>query len=143
MPDADRLRAVARRWVLLWNAPVDWAAFDAIHHPDFEDRSSAGRPSDKQGFAQGLRDFVSAFPDVVTTLEDLVVDPSTGQVAVRWRAVGTNRSRYLGIGPTGRRTVITGIEIIRIDGERVIRRWGEWDINDHRDDPPREARPHR
>jgi predicted ester cyclase len=50
---------------------------------------------------------------------------------VRWSATGTNRRAYLGVGPTGRRVAITGIEIVEISGGRILRRWGEWDIDDH------------
>lgn len=53
---------------------------------------------------------------------------SSAQVAARWPAVGMNRAAYMGVGPTERRTPITGIEIH--DGP-VVRRWGEWDITAH------------
>jgi steroid delta-isomerase-like uncharacterized protein len=133
MTDRESLLSVAREWVELWNAPVDWAAFDRLHADDFEDCSSAGRPATRQGFADGLALFVRAFPDVRTTAEDLVADPATARVAVRWRATGTNRERYMGVGPTHRETVVTGIEIVEIRDGRVVRRWGEWDITGHRE----------
>ncbi|TFG86420.1 MAG: hypothetical protein E4H17_04170 [Gemmatimonadales bacterium] len=75
--------------------------------------------------------FSEAFPDLRTTVEDLVVETETGKIAVRWSAMGTNRSRYLGIGPTHQPTRITGIEIIEVRGGQIVRRWGEWDITDH------------
>jgi predicted ester cyclase len=53
-------------------------------------------------------------------------------VTVRWSAAGTNRVEFLGIGPTGRLTHITGIEVIEIQERQVVRRWGEWDITDHK-----------
>ncbi|MBM3314491.1 ester cyclase [candidate division WOR-3 bacterium] len=125
------LERIAREWISLWTAPVDWERFDALHVPTFEDCSSAGRPSDKAGFAKGLADFVRAFPDVRTVVTELVVDEPLSKVAVRWRAEGTNRARYLGLGPTHRRVTTTGIEIIEIRDGQVIRRWGEWDISGH------------
>jgi steroid delta-isomerase-like uncharacterized protein len=131
MQSPEDLEAIAKRWVSLWSGTVDWALFDAIHDDDFHDESSAGRPATKEGFAAGLRAFVAAFPDVTTTVEDLVVDTRTRKVAVRWKAVGTNATAYLGVGPTRRLTTITGIEIVEIRGERVVRRWGEWDITGH------------
>ena len=125
------LTATAMKWVSLWNAPVDWELFDGIHADDFQDCASAGRAPTKQGFAQGLREFTRVFPDVRVIVEDLVVDEEKSTVAVRWSARGTNAERYLGIGPTNRTTVITGIEIIEMMGSQVVRRWGEWDISDH------------
>lgn len=134
MTPAD-LETLARRWVSMWSAPVDWQLFDRLHDDDFHDESSAGRPATKEGFAAGLRAFVAAFPDVTTTVEDLVVDVRSAKVAVRWKAIGTNATSYLGVGPTGRLTTITGIEIIEVRGGRIVRRWGEWDITRHTGSP--------
>jgi predicted ester cyclase len=74
---------------------------------------------------------VRGFPDLRTTVDDLVVDVASARVAVRWTARGTNLGRYFGVGPTARATRITGIEIIEIANGRVTRRWGEWDLSDH------------
>lgn len=125
------LTDLTAKWISLWSVPVDWALFDALHGDDFEDCSSAGRSVSKEGFAGGLRDLTNAFPDLTTNVEDLVIDEDRSMVAVHWSASGTNRQRYLGLGPTNRRTRITGIEIIEIRHGRVVRRWGEWDITDH------------
>ncbi len=87
------------------------------------------------GLRRGLARFVRAFPDARTTVEDLVANEATGRVAVRWRITGTNRERYLDVGPTHRATVITGIEMSR-SRRLLVRRWGEWDVTAHRDDAP-------
>lgn len=134
--DRETLESVARAWIRLWCTPVDWQAFDRLHADDFEDGSAAGRPPTKHGFADGLRTFAAAFPDLRTEVDDLVIDEPAARVAVRWRAEGTNRLSYLGIGPTHRRTVLRGIEILEIRSRRVVRRWGEWDITAHREGPP-------
>ena len=34
-------------------------------------------------------------------------------------------------GPTGKKTPVTGIEIIEVREGRIMRRWGEWDITAH------------
>jgi len=122
---------IAQRWISLWTAPVNWPVFYALHADDFEDASSAGRPNTRDGFAQGLRDLVDAFPDLQIAIEDLVIDTENRRVAIRWSATGVNKIRYLGIGPTNKPTPITGIEIIEIRDDRIVRRWGEWDITDH------------
>lgn len=127
----SQFESVARDWISLWTAPVDWALFDQVHDDDFEDCSSAGRSTTKAAFAQALTDFIRAFPDIKTTVEGLVIDESEQRVAVRWSAIGTNRTAYMGTGPTNRITLITGIEIIEIKNGRIMRRWGEWDITAH------------
>jgi steroid delta-isomerase-like uncharacterized protein len=125
------LAEIARRWIAIWCVPPDWAVFDLLHAPDFEDCSSAGRGTDREAFRAGLERLIEAFPDLVARVDDLVVDEERQSVAVRWTAMGTNRATYLGVGPTGRRVTITGIEIVEIESGRIRRRWGEWDIGDH------------
>ncbi|MGH8321363.1 MAG: ester cyclase [Gammaproteobacteria bacterium] len=125
------LEAIANQWISLWCVPVDWKLFDRLHAGTFEDCSAAGRVPTKHGFADGLRELVHAFPDLQTHVEQLVVDMKASQAAVRWSARGTNREAFLGIGPTGRLTPITGIEIIEVNHGQIIRRWGEWDISAH------------
>jgi steroid delta-isomerase-like uncharacterized protein len=129
------LASLATRWISLWCAPVDWELFDRLHSDDFEDCSAAGRDTTKAAFAGALAEMIDAFPDLETRVDDLVVDTEAGRVAVRWSSIGTNRKRFLGVGPTDRRTVFTGIEIIEARDRRIVRRWGEWDAGDHRPEP--------
>jgi len=131
MASRDELAAIAVQWVSLWSVPVDWELFERLHAPAFVDESSAGRPSTREGFGQGLAAFARAFPDVRTVADDLVVDVERSRVAVRWTATGTNAGRYLGAGPTHAVTRITGIEIIEVAAGRIVRRWGEWDVTAH------------
>lgn len=88
----------------------DGAAFRELHADD--------------GFAQRHAELVRAFPDLQVRAEDLVIDEAAAKVAVRWSATGTNRERFLGIGPTHRRTALSGIEIIEVRDGRIVRRWG-------------------
>lgn len=138
METREELENTARQWITLWCAPVDWGLYYRLHAENFEDCSPAGRPNDKAGFAGGLAAFVAAFPDLQTSVEDLVVDESRSMVTVRWSAEGTNRAEFLRIGPTNRLTHITGIEVIEIQAGQITRRWGEWDITDHRHEEPAE-----
>mgnify|MGYP003576918546 CR=1 FL=1 len=128
MTRRSQLEYIALQWISLWCSPVNWALFDEIHADHFGDCSSAGRPNTKAGFAEGLKEMLYAFPDLITTVEDLVVDEQQARVAVRWRAQGTNKYPFLGHGPTNKESVITGIEIIYIVDNQIVRRWGEWDI---------------
>jgi steroid delta-isomerase-like uncharacterized protein len=131
MSRRGELESVAYQWISLWCAPVDWALFDRLHAQDFEDRSAAGRATTRQAFAAALAELVRAFPDLATRVEDVVVDEAAGRVAVRWSSLGTNREAFMGIGPTGSKTPITGIEIIEVRDGQIVRRWGEWDISAH------------
>jgi len=128
--ERDALSRISREWVSLWCPSPRRSRFDALHADEFADHSSAGRAPTKEAFWHGLMDLVTAFPDLDSRVDDLVIDESTCRVAVRWSARGTNRARYLGKGPTHQVVHITGIEIIEIHGGRITDRWGEWDISD-------------
>lgn len=123
------LDLIARRWVSLWCAPVDWVLFDSLHADGFQDCSPAGRYGSKEAFADGLAELISVFPDLRTDVEDVVIDEEAGRVAVRWSAKGTSKRGFRGVKATGRLTPMTGIEVIEIRGRRIVRRWGEWDIS--------------
>jgi predicted ester cyclase len=100
---------------------------DELHAPEFVDRSSAGRPPDREGFKQGIRALYAAFPDFRAEVDDLLVVAARGEAVIRWSGAGTHRGRFLGAEPTGRRITFSGIEIVRFDGAWIVERWGEWD----------------
>ena len=124
------LKKTAVRWMdEVWQKRrVD--AVDELHTPDFVDRSPAGRSPDNRGFKEGLIRLYRAFPDFYATTEDLVIDVSEGKVALRWSAVGTHKGEYMGAPPTGKSIIFRGIEILRIENDRIAERWGEWDAID-------------
>jgi steroid delta-isomerase-like uncharacterized protein len=124
--ETEWLRVVALRWLKLWQGG-DIADFDAIHAPSFIDHAPNGRPPDRAGFQTGLRSLYAAFPDFDLVVEDLVVDAGQQKVAVRWSATGTHAGAFLGVEPTGRTIIFRGVEIVRIERDRIIERWGEWD----------------
>ncbi len=70
------------------------------------------------GFYTGLR---SAFPDVHFTIEDQIADDD--RVVTRWTAHATHTGEFQGIPPTGKRVVMTGIDIDRIAHGKVAECW--------------------
>ena len=105
--------------------------FNQLHADNFEDCSPAGRPGTKEAYIGDIKSLLEIFPDLSIQTDDMVVDVDRQRVAVRWSAIGTNRIKFLGIGPTNKKTPITGIEIIEISDGQIIKRWGEWDISAH------------
>ncbi|MBI9051921.1 MAG: ester cyclase [Anaerolineaceae bacterium] len=128
----EELHQITSQWISLWNAPGDWALFDQLHSDYFQDQSPAGRSNNKQAYAAALRELFEIFPDLTIQVDDMVIDVPAQRVAVRWSAEGTNRVKFLGVGPTNKKTPIAGIEIIEISEGKIIRRWGEWDISGHK-----------
>ncbi len=126
MDSAEDIKAVAQRWMEeIWRKR-DLALFDDIHAPGFVDRSPAGRGSERGSYRQGIVELFAAFPDWNATTDDLVVDVATNKVSVRWTATGVHEAEFLGVAASFKRVTFRGIEIVRIEGSRIVERWGEW-----------------
>lgn len=126
-PGRGELISIAKRWMQEIWAKRNLATFDELHAVGFLDRSPDGRGTDRVAYRAGIEELFVAFPDFTASTEDLVVDEASGKVAIRWSAVGTHRAEFLAYPATGRRITFRGIEIIRIQGGKIIERWGEWD----------------
>jgi predicted ester cyclase len=64
--------------------------------------------------------------DVHSTTEDMVAEGD--KVAIRWTWRGThNKGEHIGVTPTGKQAMITGISILRIAGGKIVEEWGEMD----------------
>ena len=66
-----------------------------------------------------------AFPDVRMTVEEAFCDEDT--VVMRWRSKGTHRGPLLGFAPSGAVVEVTGVDILRWDGDKIVEGWGQWD----------------
>jgi steroid delta-isomerase-like uncharacterized protein len=102
----------------------DFTAADEVLASDLvEHNPLPGQGSGRDGHKQLVTLFRSAFPDLRITTEDLVSEGD--RVALRWKAEGTHRGELMGIPPTGKRVTMTGIEIVRIAGGKIVERWAE------------------
>lgn len=69
--------------------------------------------------------FRQALPDWHSDIDQLVAE---GDLLVeRFTASRTHRGELMGVAPTGKTIVRTGIQAFRIDGDRIIERWGRLD----------------
>jgi len=74
---------------------------------------------------QFVNTYRTAFPDGHTTIEDLIAEGD--EVAYRWTYRGTHQGEFIGIAPTGKGVIITGITISRISGGRIAEEWNNFD----------------
>lgn len=117
-------KAVVRRFTEEVWGRGDLAAADEVLAADLIDHyPQPGLGPGREGHKRVVVAFRSAFPDLRVTVEDLVAE--SDKVALRWKAEGTHRGGALGIAPTGRRVTLRGIEILRVEGSKIIERWGE------------------
>jgi predicted ester cyclase len=101
---------VRREQEELWNHTGNLDAAEELFAPE---QAEAAR--------QEAADFRQGFPDVVSTIEDLIAEGE--KVAARWRARATHRGEYVGVPPTGREVEFTGISVYRIERNRIAESW--------------------
>jgi predicted ester cyclase len=108
---AEENKALVRReQEELWNHTGNLDAAGEIFAPDYVEAAR-----------QEAADFRRGFPDVVSTIEDLIAEGD--KVVARWRASATHGGEYMGIPPTGREVEFTGISVYRIEGGKVAESW--------------------
>jgi len=74
---------------------------------------------------QEAADFRRGFPDVISTIEDLIAEED--KVVARWRSRATHRGDYMGIPPSSKEVQFTGISFYRIEEGKIAESWTEED----------------
>ncbi|MFI5170957.1 MAG: ester cyclase [Chitinophagales bacterium] len=84
-------------------------------------------PKGIEGFQQFLTMVATAYPDVQVSVEEMIAEGD--KVAVRLTVSGTQTGMLLGkIPPSGNHAVWTGIDILKIENEKITERWSERDL---------------
>jgi predicted ester cyclase len=122
---SDVERAVRRFFDEVWNngnvaAAADFLAAGFVSH-NTVDVTVLG----PQEYGRSVVGYREAFPDHVTTLEDVFAVGD--RVAVRGTDRGTHRGEFMGRPATGRPVVSTWIEIFRIESAKAVEGWLETD----------------
>ena len=79
-----------------------------------------------EAFRQFTSGFFAAFPDLQTTIEDLIAEGD--KVAIRQTWHGTHKGNFLGIPPTGKRVSFTSTEFYRVANGVLAEEWIELDM---------------
>ena len=125
---SEENKALARRsWEVVTQESLDtledalqevYADDIVMHEPDEDVRGI-------EGLAQFVSMMRSALPDLRITIED---DMSEGdKVVTRWIAQGTHQGELMGAAPTGNQVTATGITIHRIEEDKIVEEWSNWD----------------
>ena len=121
----EQNKALARRFVERINAGDIEGAF-ALTAADWIDH--AATPGSPAGVAGGKALFtmlVAAFPDLQTTIEDLIAEDD--KVVARLHVAGANRGPLLGMPATGKTAAISVIDIHRIVDGKFVEHWSNSD----------------
>lgn len=120
-----RRELITRAWAAAWDEG-DVDALDRLLSPDYRRRADAeDHGQDLSEFKASITTTRSAFPDLVTTIDDVVVDGD--RAAVRWHSSGTHERPFLGVPPTHRQVRVSGATFARFAGDLVVEEFVTWD----------------
>jgi predicted ester cyclase len=105
----------------------DLDAVDRYLDPEFvnHDAPFPGAPDGPEGMRLAAAVFRQALPDWHSEVDQLIAE---GDIVVeRFTASGTHSGELMGAQPTGKTITLAGIQIFRIDGDKIVERWGRLD----------------
>ncbi|MGD9048528.1 MAG: ester cyclase [Anaerolineae bacterium] len=124
---SEELGAIARLW---WEEIWAKGNLDAVDELCSRDHvfydPGGGEPLDREGYRQDVREWFNSFVEVEAPVDDIVAEGD--KVVVRWTWSGTHIAEFWGAPPTGRRITVTGINILRIAGGKIVEEWEEADL---------------
>src|SRR4051794_3304297 len=99
--DAERNKAVIRRFVEEVQNKQNWDVYDELNDPEFVNHSAPpGVPADREGGKIFLQALAAAYPDAHFTVDDMIAEGD--QVVTKKTLSGTNQGDFEGIPATGK-----------------------------------------
>ena len=119
---AEQNKSIVRRWIEEgWNKH-NLAVIDEVYAPNFVQHEPEPQTvKSSEALKQYVGTYLTAFPDLQLSIEDLIAEGDK----VVWRFVsnGTHTGPFMGIPATGKKGVITGIVIFRLENSRIAEAW--------------------
>ena len=84
-----------------------------------------GMPGGIEGVKQTVNMYLTAFPDLHFTVEDMIAEGD--KVVVRLTTRGTQQGEFMSILPTGKHATVTAIDINRFAGGKCVEHWLQMD----------------
>jgi steroid delta-isomerase-like uncharacterized protein len=123
---AEQNKELIRRAVEQIYNGANYSTLDQFVADDFvvhvsQDEKVYGREGVKQFYTE-LR---TAFPDLFFTIQDQIAE--SDRVVTSWKAEGTHSGAFKGIPATGKRVILTAVDIDRIVDGKVVECWTKMD----------------
>lgn len=105
----------------------DLSAVDRYLAPDFvnHDLPFPGLPDGAEGVRQAAAMMRQALPDWHSDVEQLIAEGDT--VVEVFTACGTHHGELMGVPGTGKSLTLRGINVFRINDDKIVERWGRLD----------------
>ena len=102
------------------------AAIEEFIDPNQVDHAAPpGTPGGLAGAKQTIAMYLTAFPDLHFTVEDIITEGD--KVVARLKVHGTQKGVFMGVPPTGKQATSTAIDINRLAGGKSVEHWLEMD----------------
>ncbi len=92
----------------------------ALHDPNV-----SGSAVGPEAYKRQVTRFITAFPDLRLTIEDIVGENE--KLAVAWTISGTHRGEFMGITATNKKVSVDGITINHIVNAKIMDSYISWD----------------
>lgn len=120
----NRREKIEAAWAAAWDrGEVD--ALDGVLSPQYRRIGSGGDAQNLTEFKASIIATRSAFPDLTTTIDDLLLDGD--RAAIRWHSTGNHQHSFLGVPATKRPVAVSGATFARFEGDRIVEEHVTWD----------------
>ena len=110
----DRNKGLVRRWIEQGFNQHDVSVVDALF---VEKPVVNGVVVTQDAVKQSMRRHLSGFPDLHVTIDDVLAEDR--KVAIWYTVEGTHGGEFEGVSSTGKRVKWTGIDLFRIEEDRI------------------------
>lgn len=118
----EQNKSIVRRWIEEgWNKH-NLNVIDEVYAPNFiQHEPEPQTVNNREALKQYVGAYLTAFPDLQLFIEDLIAEGDK----VVWRFVsnGTHSGPFMGMPATGKRGIITGIVVFRLENSRIAESW--------------------
>ncbi|MEN4473394.1 ester cyclase [Mycolicibacterium cosmeticum] len=122
--NASRRNRIRAAWAAAWDrGEVD--AIDELLADRYRRIGANGTGLGREEFKASITATRTAFPDLLTTIDDIVVEGD--RAAVRWHSTGSHEHSFLGVPATKRTVQVSGATFARFDGEHIVEEHVTWD----------------
>ena len=124
MSTADNKAKARRFFEEVWNQG-NLAVVDELVAATFVDHGLFPPVQGLEALKHYVEMYRTAFPDMHFTIEDLISEGDT--VVARYTGTGTHQGTLLGVPPTGKAVIVTGINITCYENGKVVEGWNNFD----------------
>ena len=104
----------------------NWSVYYEMMAPDVVYHNASMTIQGLEAYQQFLSLYLTAFPDMRLTIEDLIAEGD--RVVVRQTFRGTHQGDLMGIPPAGKQVTTTGVDLFRLADGKSVEELVEWDV---------------